>query len=167
MFVYYFCHVAGPFEKARAIFEDHPQRWLPAYLEKAFDRGDALRVTVGIGDGFRLSKDLLVSIGEIRKDEGKVSLPLDVKASGEARLFPHLWADLELARLGEGLAQLTLRGSYKPPLGWVGQMLDRALLHRIAEAAVKDFVEQIAGRLSDQTDLRGNAMGGLQDSGNV
>lgn len=167
MFVYYFCHVAGPFEKARAVFEDDPQRWLPAYLEKAFDRGDALRVTVGIGDGFRLSKDLLVSIGEIRKDEAKVSLPIDAKATGEARLFPHLSADLELARLGDELAQLTLRGSYKPPLGWVGQMLDRALLHRIAEAAVKDFVEQIAERLSQETDPGGNHAGGLQDSDEV
>ncbi len=150
MFVYYFSHIAGPFEEARALFEDHPQRWLPTFLEEAFERGEALRVAVGIGEGFRLSKDLLVSLGKFKRGDGKVSVPLDVRAEGHTSLFPHLWADLELARLGEGLTQLTLRGSYRP--GWVGEMRDRALLHRIAEAAVKDFVEQIAERLSQGTD---------------
>lgn len=166
MFIYYFCHIAGPFEEARVLFEDHSEHWLPTYLEKAFERGEALRVTVGIGEGFRLSKDLLVSLGEFRRGEGKVSLPLDVRATGHASLFPHLWADLELARLGEGLTQLTLRGSYKPPLGWVGEMRDRAPLHRIAEAAVKDFVEQIAERLSQGTDPLAKATRVARDPGN-
>ena len=53
-------------------------------------------------------------------------------------------ADLVAARLVDNETQLSLRGSYTPPLGWVGEALDRALLHRVAESTVKEFVDRIA-----------------------
>ena len=36
---------------------------------------------------------------------------------------------------------------YRPPLALVGRALDRALLHRVAEATIKDFVDRVAERI--------------------
>jgi hypothetical protein len=35
------------------------------------------------------------------------------------------------------------QGTYQPPLGPVGRVLDRALFGRFAEASVKDFVDRV------------------------
>src|SRR6266480_4923771 len=43
--------------------------------------------------------------------------------------------------------EIELSARYKPPFGLVGESLDRALLHRVAEATVRDFVERVAGVL--------------------
>ncbi|HEX5903035.1 MAG TPA: hypothetical protein VF028_07985 [Actinomycetota bacterium] len=39
---------------------------------------------------------------------------------------------------------------YEPPLGLVGRAADRALLHRVAEATFKDFLERVATRLAER-----------------
>ena len=51
-------------------------------------------------------------------------------------------ADLELASLGDGACQLAMSARYEPPLRGLGKALDQALLHRIAEATVKDFLDR-------------------------
>jgi hypothetical protein len=36
---------------------------------------------------------------------------------------------------------------YRPPLGAFGQALDRAMLHRVAEATIKDFLDRVGERV--------------------
>jgi hypothetical protein len=43
---------------------------------------------------------------------------------------------------------LGLSASYESPLGLVGQIADRTLLHRIAEVTVKDLLENVAKRIA-------------------
>ena len=38
--------------------------------------------------------------------------------------------------------QVVYRGSYEPPLGTPRRLLDRAVLHRLAEASAKAFLDQ-------------------------
>ena len=64
-------------------------------------------------------------------------------------LFPVLDADLTLAPAGAG-ARLTLAGAYRPPLGPLGQALDRAILHRVAVATIRNFLDRVAAQLADQ-----------------
>ena len=45
---------------------------------------------------------------------------------------------------------LTVAGAYRPPLGSVGKALDRALLHRVAAATIREFVAQVAARITGQ-----------------
>jgi len=40
-----------------------------------------------------------------------------------------------------------MAGSYRPPLGSLGQALDRAILHRVAAATIRRFVVQVAARI--------------------
>jgi hypothetical protein len=70
------------------------------------------------------------------------------KASGSGRLFPKLEADLELAPLGPSRTQLAISARYRPPLGTVGRAIDRAALHLVAEATIKDFLDRVAERLT-------------------
>ena len=49
-----------------------------------------------------------------------------------------------VATVGPELSQIAMRGTYSPPLGPLGRALDRAVLHRVAEASVKGFVDRVA-----------------------
>ena len=69
------------------------------------------------------------------------------RATGPANLFPVLDAELEFASLGAQLTQLSLNGRYQPPLGLVGLTIDKALLSRVAEATIKDFIDRLARAL--------------------
>lgn len=59
-------------------------------------------------------------------------------------LFPSLDADLTLSRHAEHQTLLTLTGSYRPPFGRVGATLDRLLLHEVAAASIRNFLNQLA-----------------------
>jgi hypothetical protein len=56
--------------------------------------------------------------------------------------------DIELGPLGPGRTQLALSARYRPPLGTLGRAVDRVLLHRVAEATVKDFLDRVADALT-------------------
>ena len=71
------------------------------------------------------------------------SLPLNWEPVGLEGLLPRLDADIELGALGEDRTQLAVSARYRPPLGAVGRTVDRVLLHRVAEATVKDFLDRL------------------------
>ncbi len=52
-----------------------------------------------------------------------------------------------MASLGAQLTQLSLNGRYQPPLGLVGRTIDKALLSRVAEATIKDFIDRLASAI--------------------
>jgi hypothetical protein len=68
-------------------------------------------------------------------------------------------ADLEVARLTPTITQLSISARYAPPLGAIGSAIDRALLHRVAEATVKDFMDRVAAALLDGAHLLRRASG--------
>src|SRR6266576_3170529 len=70
-----------------------------------------------------------------------------VGAIGLSRLFPVLDADVRLTPAGEHVTLLSMAGSYRPPLGSLGQALDRVILHRVATATIRGFVAQVAARI--------------------
>ena len=58
-------------------------------------------------------------------------------------LFPALDADIKLTPAGEDAATLAISGVYRPPFGSLGAGLDRAIMHRVAEATIRGFTDQI------------------------
>lgn len=71
-------------------------------------------------------------------------------AGGGSGLFPVLDADVRLAPAGEHLTLLTLTGSYRPPFGRAGEAVDRAVMHRVATATVRNFLASMAAVLTRQ-----------------
>ena len=72
-------------------------------------------------------------------------------AASQAALFPLMKAELEIQPLSHHpthpLTQLGIAGRYRPPAGLLGAVGDALLGHRIAEAAIRNFVTDLAGRV--------------------
>ena len=118
---------------------------LSATAAVAYRNGEALMTRLS-GPG-AVAKTVVVELGEPVRAADSTSVPLSWWATGTPGLFPTMEADLIAAAMGPDLTQITFRGTYKPPLGLVGQVLDKTLLHRFAESSVKDFVDRIVSEL--------------------
>jgi hypothetical protein len=123
--------------------------------EDAYDLGTAGLARVGMPG---VSKLVRVQARDLAVTQESVGLAIRWEATGPGGgLFPVLDADIRLVRAGEGAAVLAVSGAYRPPLGPLGQALDRAILHRVAAATIRDFVAQMAARLSQPAGCRGTA----------
>jgi len=114
-------------------------------LEAARDAGDIISVKVGPGawpSVLARTVQITSSPPRIQRDELVVAFAWQA-ASGTS-LFPMLDADFEVARFGSGQSMLAIRGSYDPPAGHIGDRADQLLCHRIAEATLRSFLEDIA-----------------------
>jgi hypothetical protein len=100
-----------------------------------------------------VSKLVRVQTRELAWADMSAGLALRWEATGPGSgLFPVLDADLTLSPApGPGSGSvLELAGVYRPPLGLVGQALDRAVLHRVAVTTVRRFLAQVAAQLADE-----------------
>jgi hypothetical protein len=120
--------------------------WLSGPSELAYAEGLAGLIRVGpFGAVLGASKLVRVQLLEPVPRDDTVVLPLRWEASGAAgRLFPVLDANLVLTPSGEEAATLALTGAYRPPLGSLGEALDRALLNRAAAATVRSLLVRLA-----------------------
>jgi hypothetical protein len=95
----------------------------------------------------RVARRIEIKLDDPRRTEGVTLLPVHWQAASQSNLFPALDGLLEIAALGVTTTQVGISASYEPPLGFVGTIADRALLHRVAEATVRDFMDRIGVRL--------------------
>ena len=96
-----------------------------------------------------VAKLVRVQARELSWTDTSAGLALRWEATGAGgALFPVLDADLTLVPDGEGTV-LCLAGAYRPPLGSLGQALDRAILHRVADATIRTFLTRVAAQLAD------------------
>lgn len=123
---------------------DAKEGWLGPLASSAYQEGESLLGTDrAVGPGL-LTKRVHMTVGPPRNRADSLVVPIHWEATGVPALFPVLDADLDLAPLGETATQLSLWGSYSPPLDGVGARLDRLVFHRIAEATVRAFLNSIA-----------------------
>jgi hypothetical protein len=93
----------------------------------------------------------------IRRGE-TMSIPMRWEATGAiGELFPILDADLLLAAHSDEQVLIGLTGSYRPPLGRVGEAMDRALLHRVAAATARSLLAGVAEAVADPTPGKGGS----------
>ncbi len=154
LFVHSSAQIDRPFEVVEDLFLASPSVWFPSVVESAYEEGELVfRAKVGVGRSPIFGKMVSVIVGDPLTRPGRTVLPLRVEAVGASGLFPQLDADLEIVELGSNSTKLTLKGSYRPPLGAAGVLLDRALLHRVAEAVVKRLVEGV-GEMLDAPNIK-------------
>jgi hypothetical protein len=151
MFVRYYGELALSAGTAAEVLLRAPERWIPALASSADARGQRLLAEVGFPvRGRRLGKQVVIEIGKPVETPGRTWLPISWRATGPQGLFPALEGELEVAPVGTNVTQLGLSARYEPPFGLLGKTLDRALLHRIAEATIRDFVERVRVALQRQ-----------------
>jgi hypothetical protein len=154
MFVRYFVEIPRPATEVEEDILLTPSVWASAAATGAESRGVTLLAEVGFGaNGSRLAKAVEIEFGPPVRFPSKTVLPMSWRAAGLEGLFPRLEADIEVAPLGPNRTQLSISAQYDPPLGSVGKALDRAVLHRVAEATVKDFLDRTAGTLAGRASV--------------
>ena len=98
-----------------------------------------------------LSKLVRVQARELTRTDTSAGLAIRWEATGPGgRLFPVLDADIRLIPAGDSATLLTMTGSYRPPLGTLGDVLDRGILHRVAEVTIRNFLAEVAAQLGGQ-----------------
>jgi hypothetical protein len=159
MFVRYFLVLDDPFERVEAALLADPSSWVPGMARAADDLGQRLLADVGfaVNEDRRVDKEVEVSFGEPYRALTKARLPMSWKATGPQRLFPSLEADLEVAAIGANRTQVSISARYRPPMGPLGRAVDRALLHLVAEATIRDFLDRVGEAIA--TNVRATADG--------
>ena len=106
--------------------------------------------------GIEVATDIAISVKSIDEQpkqgmaEPVTKLQLEWEAAKMPRLFPFMKAELSVYPLTSTETQLYLSGNYDPPLGVVGSLIDSVVGHRIAEAAVHQFITDIAAYLRQE-----------------
>jgi hypothetical protein len=149
MFIRYYLDLEIPFEDVERALVSAPGEWVPGLVRDAGDRADRLLTEVGfeVSDE-RIDKQVEIGFSTPFRLPQKTLLPIWWRATAPEQLFPALEADIEVAALGPNRTQLAMSARYRPPMGTVGRILDRTLLHRVAEATVKDFLDRAGECLS-------------------
>jgi hypothetical protein len=146
MFVQYFGLVARPFADV-----SHDLLAMSSGLTRsatlAYRNGEAHMAKLS-GPGM-VAKTVAMEMSEPIQRADSTSVPLSWWATGTPGLFPTMDAELSVAAMGPELTQVSFHGTYKPPLGVLGHVLDRAVLHRFAESSVKDFVDRVIAELDE------------------
>jgi len=111
-----------------------------------------LKVTIA---GLEVGKNVVVRVLRVdrhakigRTLSEATRLELEWHAETGRALFPSMHASLTAYPLSPGETQLDLEGEYDPPGGLLGDVADRLLGHRIAEASVHKFLQDVASRLA-------------------
>ncbi len=120
--------------------------WFLSASEDAYSEGLTGLIRIGpLGAAPRISRLVEVRFRDLaaRDDRGGLALRWEVPGLGGG-LFPVLDADLVLTSVAEDTTLLTLAGTYRPPLGGLGAGIDRLILHRVAEATIRNFLKRVA-----------------------
>ncbi|HEU4916499.1 MAG TPA: hypothetical protein VFV13_08035 [Acidimicrobiia bacterium] len=112
----------------------------------AYREGEELRARVGPGAG-AVAKEVRLVIGTPEIHRSGLIYPVSWSAIGSENLFPHLTADLILSHVGHDRTRIVLDGTYQPPLGPLGKVMDRALLRHVAESTVRTWTDRLAESL--------------------
>lgn len=144
MFARYFIELPVSRDEVERILAADPRGWLPGLARDANHRGDTVLAEVGFGEAVRVKREVTVELGPLMRSSSKTVLPLRWEATSHPHLFPSLDADLEVAPSGSTRARLAMSARYVPPMGALGRVLDRAVLSRVAEATLKDFLDRVA-----------------------
>lgn len=162
MFARYFVELPVGADRVEDVLTDATSDdWLPGIARDANHRGDVLLAEVGFGDDVRLARTVAIELGELVRMPSKTVVPLRWQATGAAGLFPALDADLEIAPLGPHRTQLAMSARYVPPLGALGRAIDRAMLFRVAEATLKDFLDRVGEAVLLEVETKASSNGSV------
>ena len=138
MFIQHSVHIEHSLEACRPVFENRARRWFPGVDTTA-------EAVVGIHvAGVPVRKRVELVLGASAELGKWIEVPFAWKATGADRLFPELLGKLVLTPVEPNVTRLTVSGMYSAPLGKVGQKLDDAIMHKVANATIKELAKSIA-----------------------
>lgn len=146
-----YAYVEAPWDQVSRLLAEDSRSVLQHATLDAADQAKQISRTLRLEvAGFEVAKDVRIEVGEfVPREATRSVVPLRWHADRGRMLFPELAADLEVASVSfdPPLTQLTVSGSYEPPLGLLGAGVDRLMLHRLAEATIHRFIHEVADEL--------------------
>ena len=133
------------YETAEAALREGAERWLPGFERRGELVTGVLRYQRA---GVKISRQTEVGVGPVQRFAYGVTVHVDWKGARHPEVYPELDGHVRLERHGERGTRLRFDARYTPPVGRMGAGVDRAVMHHVAESAVRDFVDEVATRLS-------------------
>jgi hypothetical protein len=154
--LYCYAYIEAPFDLVSRLLAEHAPTLLQHATDDAAQQAGTLSRTLKVSvGGFEVGRDVVIQVGEFEPREVTRSVvPLRWHAESGRLLFPSLAADLEVSALtvDPPLTQISVSGTYEPPLGLLGAGADRLVLHRLAEATMHRFTHEVADEVRRQVE---------------
>jgi hypothetical protein len=135
MFTWQRTELPLPFDVVGRALRKGPQAWIPDFVEEP---GGRVLCTIAISP--RLARTAEMGLGAVNFGEGWLTVPVSWRAAETDVLFPVFTGELQAARISDTTTELALVGSYQPPLGPVGELVDHVVMHRVASRALAGFL---------------------------
>jgi hypothetical protein len=150
MFVRYYLELPLAADQVVQTLVEAPPGWLASLSTEAQERGEGLAARVGIGPGVepgvepeaQTGRRVVLELGPPVHLPTMTWLPLRWEPLGVDGLLPRLDATIELGSLGQDRTQLAISAQFEP-LADPAHKLDRGMTQRVAEATLKDFLDQL------------------------
>jgi len=149
-------YVNHPYERVRDALKQNAVAVFQSATKAAASRAQSvaseLHVDVG---GISVKSDIHISVGSVEEKVAELAsapllrLQLEWEAATAPRLFPFMKAELAVYPLTSTETQLDFFGVYQPPFGAVGKTVNAIVLHRMAEASVHRFVQEVSAYLRE------------------
>ena len=156
-----YAYVNRPYDAVRSVLHERPLELLQQATTSAASRARTVAASLRIGTGnFEIGVGIRIHIQAVSDEEGVAGLSpltrvqLGWEAISASAFFPLMSAELSAWPLTSSETQLEIVGNYRPPLGSIGNAIDAAVGHRVAEASVhrllEDVVEQLQREVSQK-----------------
>lgn len=147
-------YVNHPYNRVRDVLKQNAVAVFQSATRAAASRAESVAAELHVdfaGLGVKADINIVVkSIDEKPADDvspASTKLLIEWEAATLPRLFPLMQGELSVYPLTSTETQLDFCGTYEPPFGAVGKTMNAIAGHRIAEASVHRFVNDIAGYL--------------------
>jgi len=146
-----------PYDAVRRVLRERPldlfRQASRSAAARATEVASSLHTRVA---GIELGVDVTIYVHAVHEEDGVAGMSpvtrvvLGWEAMRAPMLFPVMRAELSFWPLTSTETQFEIEGTYRPPLGAVGNAADAVLGHRIAEATVHQFLEDIVEQLRSE-----------------
>lgn len=147
-------YVNRSYDRVRAALHQRANALFQTATRAATARHDDLASTLKVGiEGFEIGVDVHLKVFDVHDEMVPAThspvtrVRLGWEAARATALFPHMEATLSAWPLSSTETQIELDGAYRPPLGTLGKAMDALVMHRLAEAALHRFLEDIVAQL--------------------
>lgn len=150
----FYDYVNHSYEQVRDALKKDALRVFQAATKSAASRAQSVASELHVDfGGIGLKTDINIAVKKVEEKAAKsgsgpvTRLLLEWEAMKMPRLFPLMKGELSVYPLTSTETQLDFSGIYKPPFGTVGKTVNAIAGHRIAEASIHRFIDDVAGYL--------------------
>lgn len=150
----FYDYVNHPYERVRDVLKQNALMVFQSATKTAASRAESVAAELHIDfGGIGVKSDIKIAVKGVDEKKGDATstpttqLLLEWEAATAPRLFPLMKGELSVYPLTATETQLDFQGIYEPPFGAVGKTMNAIAGHRIAEASVHRFIDEVAGYL--------------------